>query len=245
MNTQGTRAPGTASDERNGLAYKVGVGVIAAGVVIAASSGLLGGAVFALLMRLLALMGAPEDRDFLPPDYSEAGSQVLVLLGTLVIMCGVWLFSLRLVIELLGLAPRPALTGKMSPRGRRGLGVAAAGLLVIVSAAVPGELIYETSRSGEYPMVLTIIGTVGGLMVLCALFILVPGPLKAVLGWTDRVGWGKLRCGWLNKLGLGLIVLALVGMSLGFEDLLTIVATAGIAILLVGIVPHLLVRGRP
>ena len=220
--------------------------MVAAGAIILMTSGLLGGVVFASLMKLLALIGAPEDRDFLPPDYPEAGPQILVHLGTLVIMCGVWIFSLRLVIELLGLAPKPALTGRLSPRGKQGLGVAAAGLLVILSAAVPGEIIYETSRSGEYPSVLTTIGTVGGLMVLCAVVILIPGLLEGVVGWTDRVGWGKLGCGWINKLGLGLIALAiLIGLIFGLGDPITIIAAAGIGIILVGIIPHLLVDGRP
>lgn len=236
----------TTSVRRAGLAYKVGVGVIAAGIAITATSGLLGGVVFGLLMRILTLMGAPEDRDFLSPDFPEAGSQILVLLGTLVIMCGVWIFSLRLVIELLGLDPRPALTGRLSQRKKWGLGVAAAGLIVIVSAAVPGELIYETSRSGDYPSALTIIRTVGGLMVLGALFILIPGPFKRVVGWADRVGWGKMGCGWINKLGIGLIVLGLFVALLGFVDgPPAIIAAAGAGILLVGIVPHVIAGGRP
>lgn len=244
MKTQGTGTSGTTSVKRAGLAYKVGVGVIAAGIVIAASSGLLGGAVFALLMRLLALMGAPEERDFLPSDYPEAGSQILNLLGTLVIMCGVWLFSLRLVIELLGLAAKPSLTGRLSPRAKLGLGLIAAGLLVGTLAAVPGAIIYETAPSGEYPPTLETVTTVGGLMVLCGLAVLI-SRYRALLGWADRVGWGKLSCGWINKLGLGLIVLALAGGILGFEDPATIVAAAGIAILVVGIVPHVLAGRRP
>ena len=59
------------------------------------------------------------------------------------------------------------------------------------------------------------------------------------------MGWGRLGYGWINKLGLGLIVLALAGGLLGFEDLTSILAAAGIAILLVGIVPHFLTGGRP
>ena len=71
------------------------------------------------------------------------------------------------------------------------------------------------------------------------------GRRSALLGWIDRVGWGRLGYGWINKLGIGLIMLALVGAMLGFEDSTTIIAAAGIAILLVGIIPHFLTGGRP
>ena len=220
--------------------------MVVVGAIILMTSGLLGGVVFASLMRLLSLMGAPEDRDFLPPDYPEAGSQILDHLGALVIMCGVWMFSLRLVIELLGFATKPALTGRLSPRGRLGLGVAAAGLLIGASAVLPESLIYEFSCSGEPWLPFETIATLGGLIVLCGLFILIPGPLKAVQDWTNRVGWGKLGLGRINQLGLGLIALAIViGLFIGLSDPITIIVAAGIGIILVGIVPNLLDNRKP
>ena len=91
-------------------------------------------------------------------------------------------------------------------------------------------------------------GIVAGVVLLGALAVLIlrrPNLRTALLGWTDRVGWGKLGYGWINKLALGLIVLALVGAMLGFEDSTTIVAAAGIGILLVGVIPHFLTGGRP
>ena len=247
MKKQQTAATGAkASDKGSGMAYKIGAAAVVAGAIILMTSGLLGGVVFASLMRLLSLMGAPEDRDFLPPDYPDAGSEVLGHLGALVIMCGVWMFCLRLVIELLGLATRPALTGRLGPRGRLGLGVAAAGLLIGASAALPESLLYEFSRSGESWPLLETIATFGGLIVLCGLFILIPGPLKAVEGWTNRVGWGKLGLGRINQLGLGLIALAIIiGATFGLSDPITIIVAAGIGIILVGLIPHLLDDGRP
>ena len=95
---------------------------------------------------------------------------------------------------------------------------------------------------------LEIVGYAGGVILLGGLAILIlgrPGPRRMLLGWTDRVGWGKMGCGWINKLGTGLIALALAGGILGFEDSTTIVAAAGIGILLVGIIPHFLTGGRP
>ena len=91
-------------------------------------------------------------------------------------------------------------------------------------------------------------GYVGVLVLFGGLAVLILGGRnrhRALLGWTDRVGWGKLGCGWANKLGLGLIALALAGATLGFEEPTTIVAAAGIGILLVGLLPHFLVGGRP
>ncbi len=86
----------------------------------------------------------------------------------------------------------------------------------------------------------------GSVILLGGLAILIlgaPNRRRVLLGWTDRVGWGKVGHGWINKLGLGLIVLGLVGATLGFED--PIFAAAGIGILVVGIVPHILAGGRP
>ena len=72
-----------------------------------------------------------------------------------------------------------------------------------------------------------------------------PNRRRVLLGWTDRMGWGRLGCGWINKLGLGLIALALAGGTLGYENPTTIIAAAGIGILIVGIIPHILAGGRP
>ena len=250
MNMQRTAGIGAkAPDEAAGLAYKIGAAVVVAGAIIVLTSGLLGEVVFASLMRLLSLLGAPEDRHFLPPSEPEAGSELLNFLGILVIMCGVWMFCLRLVIELLGLATKPALTGKLGPGRKLGLGVVAVGLLIGILAELPRTLLYEFSRSGESWPPLETIATVGGLIVLCGLVILIPGGvmlLKAFLRWTNRVGWGKLGLGRINDLGLALIALAIIiGSIFGLSDPITIIGAAGIGIILVGIVPHLLVDGRP
>ena len=102
--------------------------------------------------------------------------------------------------------------------------------------------------AGVAMSILETAGIVATVVVLGALAVLIlrrPNLRSVLLGWTDRMGWGKLGYGWINKLALGLIVLALVGGILGFEDPTTIIAAAGIAILLVGIVPHFLSGGGP
>ncbi len=249
MKTQRTAGAGVkAPDKGSGLAYKIGVAVMVAGAIIAMASGLLGGVVFASLMRLLSLLDAPEDRYFLPPSQPQAGSEILGFLGILVFLCGAWMFCLRLVIELLGLATKPALTGRLGTGGKLRLGIVAVGLLLGISADLPRTLLFEFigyEESGPFET----ISTVGGFIVLCGLVMLIPSGvrlLKAFLSWTNRVGWGKLGLGRINQLGLGLIALAIIiGSIFGLSDIITVIAAAGIGIILVGIVPHLLVDGRP
>ena len=71
MKTQDTGTSGAALIKGAGVAYKVGLGVIAAGVVMFASSLLLGGVTFSAISALLKLFGAPEDRALLPTWTSE------------------------------------------------------------------------------------------------------------------------------------------------------------------------------
>ena len=254
MNTQGAGVSGTASVNITGLAYKVGLGVIVAGFLIFASSGLLGGVVFAAVMDLLTLMGAPEDRQFLPPNEPEAGRQILQFFGGILLACGVCIISFRLVVELLGLAGKPGFTARLDRTDKLGLGVAAIGLLVSVSSGLTQDFLYEILLyeygTGWVMSTLETVGYAGAAILLGGLAVLIlgkPNRRRVVLGWTDRVGWGKLGHGWINKLGLGLIVLTLVGGTLmpGFADAFSIFAAAGIGILLVGIVPHFLGGGRP
>ena len=250
MTTQGTGTSGAASVKRTGLAYKVGLGVIVAGVVMFASSWLLGGIVFAAVMDLLTLLGAPEDRQFLPPNEPEAGGQIVRHLGGVLLACGVCIVTIRLVVELLGLTGKPRFTANLKRPEKLGLGAAGIGTLTIISTGLSQGILHEIFRNEYGPVMSTLeaAGFAGAVVLFGGLAVLIlvePSRRRLLLGWADRVGWGKMGCGWINKLGLGLIVLALVGGALGFEDPTTIVAAAGIGILLVGILPHILAGGRP
>ena len=254
MNTQGTGAAGVTPIKRSGLAYKVGLGVIVAGVVVFASSWLLGGGVFAAVMELLALLDAPDDRQFLPADQPEVGGQMLRHFGGALFACGVCIVTVRLVVELLGLAGKPELTGKLGPVDKVGLGVGAIGFLAMISTGLVQSILYEVFLydygRGVAMATLETIGRVGAVFFFGGLAVLILRRAKyrrGLLGWADRVGWGKMGCGWINKLGFGLLVLALIGgtLSRGFAGESAIVAAAGVCILLVGIVPHILAGGRP
>ncbi len=254
MNTQGTGAAVTASVKGAGLAYKVGLGVILVGAAVFASSWLLGGVFFAAVMDLLALLGAPEDRQFLPPDQPEAGGQILRRLGGILFACGVCIVSVRLVVELLGLTGKPELTAGLDPAVKLGLGAAGIGTLTVVSTGLSQIILYEVFLydygRGAAMVALGTVGGIGAVFLVGGLAVLIlrrPRHRRVLLGWADRVGWGRMGCGWINKLGLGSIVLGLIGGALapGLASAFGIVVAAGIGVLLVGFVPHVLGRGRP
>ena len=251
MKTQGT-VTSVASIDSAGLAYKVGLGVIVVGIVIVSSSWLLGGVVFAAATALLNLIGAPESRQLLPPHEPEAGRQLLQFFGAVLFVCGACIVSLRLVVELLGLVGNSGLTSRLKGVEKFSLGAAVLGLLVGVSCGLTPVLLYAIFHyqygTGAAMSTLGTVGYAGGVILLVGLAVLTLGTSnrrRALFGWTDRVGWGKLGYGWINKLGLGLIALALVGTALGFDGPMSIVASAGIGILAVGIVPHVLEGKRP
>ena len=252
LNTPGAGAPGTPKVKWTGLAYKVGFGVILTGVAIAASSWLLGGVIFAAVSALLSLLGAPEDHTLLPLSEPEAGGKLLQLLGVVLLACGGCMMSLRLVAELVGLAGRSRFVSRLERTERLGAGAAAIGFVTVVVTGLTQTLLREVFLydygANAAIAALETTGYAAGVVLFGGLALLVlgrSGRHRVLLGWTDRVGWGRLGYGWINKLGLGLIVLALAGGLLGFEDLASIIAAAGIAILLVGIVPHFLTGGRP
>lgn len=252
MTTQGTGTSGAASVKSAGLVYKIGLGVILVGIIIAASSWLLGGVTFSVISALLRLLGAPEDRALLAPNQPEAGGQLLQLFGVILLACGSCIVSLRLIVELFGMVGNYVLTFRLKRVDKLGLGAVAIGFLVGVSSGLTQVLLYEIFLyeygTGTAMSTLETAGYAGGLILLGGLAVLIlrrPGPRRVLLGWTDRVGWGKINCGWINKLALGLLALALAGGTLGFEEPTTIVAAAGIGIFVVGIVPHILADGRP
>ena len=147
---------------------------------------------------------------------------------------------------------RPTGLDKLSRGEKLGLGAAAAGLGLGVVSGLSQVVLYE-AFGYDYGApgtmrVLETVGYSGGALLLCGLGALVlgrPNRRRMLLGWTERVGWGKIGHAWINKLGVGLIAAAIVGGALGLEDATTMIAGAGTAILLVGIVPHYLVGGRP
>lgn len=211
-----------------GLSYKIGFAVMATGVIIMVSSGVFGGILFEALMQLLTLLGAPAEREFLPPSEPEAGEQMLQLLGSQVITCGVCIVIIRLLLGLLGLASRPGWTSKLGWANKLGLGAAALGLLIGIAGATPELLLYEFFRygygqQGTMATLETIIG-VGNVMLWIGVALLILGkPVRALFG------------SWVNWLGLGLVAIGITGAVVGWGAPFIIAAVVGAITLLVGV----------
>ena len=240
-----------------GLGYKVALADVAIGLLMLVFSPLVGGIFYWGLTGALNLFGAPEGRTFLPPSEPETGTELLLLLGLCVLVAGVCVFCVRLVLELLELAGRPTLTRRLRPQGKLALGVAAAGAVVFAGGAIPLFVLsfffveYEYSFAGATSM-LDAISQAGRLLMVCSLITLFMwgrGTRGALFRWADSLGWARVRCGWINRLAvamlLGGIVSATFFFMLPFDDVAPGFATVGIAALFLGIVPQFLAGRRP
>ena len=226
------------------LAYKVAAGVFAAGVFFIVFSGPLGGPVFAAIDALLGLLGAPADRGVLPKSEPETGSEVVLLLGGILLILGPYIFGVRLVVELLGVG-EAGMTRAMPVNVKLGLGAALTGALLFLSGRLPAAfiaevLLYDHEASGLLSF-LANVARLGGFIffVGIAAFILTrPLRLNLLLGWTDRVGWGKRRAPWLNRVGVALLLGAVIGALAQFDDAtVSVLLVAGAAILIAGFLP--------
>ena len=240
-----------------GLAYKVALGDIAFGVFMIVWSPFVGGVFYRGLTQLFPLLGVPEDRLILPASEPQTGTELLAVLGAYILATGICIFCVRLVLELLGLAGEPALTRRMRPPGKLALGTAAAGVVVIAAALLPDSLLtlfFLDYDPGDLS-ILEAISQAGGLLLVCALITLLlrgDGIRDALLGWADMVGWAKLRCGWINRLAVALVVGGTISMIpffwkpwMPFDDVAGIFASTGVTVIVLGIVPQLLAGGRP
>ena len=117
-----------------GVAYKVAIGVMMVGVMIVIASpfvgGILGTQVIAPLLE--QFLNAPADRDVFNASDTQAGVELLALLGIANVIMGLCLFCLRLVLETLGLAGAPGLTYGMRPPSKMLLSIVAIVLSLLV-----------------------------------------------------------------------------------------------------------------
>ena len=226
MKAQGTSQPG----RKIGYFYKLGLAAIATGIIIAVSSDRPGGILFAGLMKLLTLFGAPEDRDFLPPSEPEAGEDILQMLGMMTIACGAGIFSLRLLSEVLGFTGKLGWAARQRGTIKLGLGAAALGFLFYVSGALPALLLYEfflyNYGAAGIMSTLNTVENVGSAIFYCGLALLI----------LQRLEWLNALLGsWISRLGLGLIVIGTIGAVVGWGVPFIIAAVVGIVTLMVGV----------
>ena len=102
------------------------------------------------------------------------------------------------------------------------LGVVAVGTVVFAAGICPMILLALLFIDYE-PAVTEIMSALGavlwtGLLLLtCSLITLfLQG---ALFGWADVAGWAKLRCGWINRLSVALIVVGVIGMVRSFRSM--------------------------
>ncbi len=243
------------------VAYKVALGVAAVGVLMIVLSPFFGGLLYTrAITPLLDILGGPEEREFLPRSEPQTGAEILALLGGCNLVVGICMFCVRLVLELLGLAGEPGLTRRLGTPGKLALGTAAAGVVVFAAGAFPGMLVslllidYESEVLGM-ASALDVISQAGRLLLLCALITLFLGGddrRGALLRWTEVVGWGKIRCGWINRLALALVLGGTISLIpffwtpwMPFDDVAGVFARTGVVVLVLGVVPQFLAGGRP
>ena len=237
-----------------GVAYKVALGDIAFGVFMIVCSPFVGGVFYRGLTQLFPLLRVPEDRLILPASEPQTGTELLAVLGVYILAIGICIFCVRLVLELLGLAGEPALTRRMRPPGKLALGTAAAGVLVIAAGLLPEPLLtlfFLDYDPGDLS-ILDAIRQAGGLLLICSLITLFLDGRGALIGWTDAVGWGRIRWGWINRLAVALVVGGTISMIpffwkpwMPFDDVAGIFASTGVTVMVLGIVPQFLGGGRP
>ena len=231
-----------------GVVYKVGAGVAALGLLVIVGSAIFGGLFQRLVMEILELLGAPDDRAFLSRDASGAGGALLSLYGFCLFACGVCVFSVRLALELPGLTGQQALTAGMSLWAKLTAGAGAAGVVLLTVAALVEFLVLLFVRDDDTGTRTGAALTTGAVLIGVAIVAYLlggAGRRAFLLGWTDRVGWGRVRCGWINRIGLALLVAAIFFTVLPFSGLATPFIIIGLIALLSGVIPHYLARGRP
>ena len=157
------------------------------------------------------------------------------------------MFMVRLVLELLGLAGAPALTRRMRDRGKLAVGAGAAGAVVFTAGTLPGGLISLLFDDHAYAVqgvttALDVVSQAGGLLMLCSLITLFLWRRNALLRWTDAAGWGSVRCGWVNRLALAMVAGGIIGLIpfMPFHDVANVFASAGVVVLVLGIVPQMM-----
>ena len=229
-----------------GVVYKVALGVVAVGVLTIVLSPFVG--VFLHNLVIVPLMELQSVAGY--EDEPETGAEFLALFGVCYVIAGICMFLVRLVFDLLELAGGPVLTHGMRPRGKLALGMAAAGTVVFAAGIFPMILLsllfvdYESAVTGVMSALVAVLRT-GILLLACSLMTLFLH--GAPFGWADVGGWAKLRCGWINRLSVALVVVGLIGMIpfLPFDEVAAVFALTGAAVLVLGILPQLLAGRSP
>ncbi len=226
-------------------AYRVGLIVMAAGVLVILLGSVLGNLFFLALSGMLDLFGVPEERGLLSPSNHKAGTQLLSLLGSATLLCGAIIAGFRWLMEIPVFGGRSAIYDRLGWLDRVGVGVVLVGVAFLIIVTVGEFVLSEVSRdyygSRLGTSMLSIVARIGSGLLLCGLLLLIlggPRRRRALLRWTNRKGWGKIGCGWINKLGIGLMGFGLLTLLLGLPESMGIIVVAGAIIILLGLTFH-------
>ena len=249
---QGTaRAPG--------LIYRIGTTSMVIGLLVSLGSGVLGGIVFAATMALFKTLGAPEDRNYLSVDYPQTGTEILLLLSTGIFFSGLFIYSSRLLIELLGLPVERHVSLGFTLGDKLLAGIATIGTLIFTLTFTPlfllefllANVFYENPAEAFAPT-LELIGGVGMWLMIGGLiifFLMRPHRLPNLFGWMVNFGWGRLGWTRVNLTASVLILVAIVCQMFGWNSIfgltMNMIVGTGFVMILTGIVPHFLTRGKP
>ncbi len=236
----------------SGLIYRVGVATMLTGVMISVSSGFFGGIVFAGTSKLLEALNAPE----LPTtEGAETGSVFILVFGFGVFLSGVFIYSLRLLIELVGFPVERHLSRWFTLGDKLFLGTATISTLVVILSIIP-LIVFEAVFLDNPAVELT--SLLNSTLTACA-WLMVGGfvmfffrrryTLPKVCRRFNSFGWSKLGWIWVNLLGSGLILFAFIVPGFGLSSLfglsMNAITGTGLVMILTGIIPHFLARDKP
>ena len=223
------------------------------GLLISLCSGLLERFASVLYFQLLGVLNI--DEDLVLPLGTETGKELVLYLGVGMFLTGAFVYAFRMSIELLGLPVEQHLSRWYTMCDKLALGMAAIGYVIFVLCAIPlfflEEVLYDNSSSVLTsilnPILTASVWTVlGGLIIF---FLKTRYQLLSIYNQVISFGWGKLGWTWVNKSAPIMILFAFTSQLFGWNSTFgltmnTIIVT-GFVMILSGVFPQFLARGKP
>ncbi len=227
------------------------------GVVISLSSGIFGGIVSAGYLNLLEVIGADENTGAF--GGFDPGRGIIGFLGAGMFSIGAFVYAFRMSIELLGFPVERHLSHRYTKGDKLALGIAAIGYVVSFLGVIPlfvlEEVFYDNPATTltsvlNWILVASVWMMLGGLII----FLLKARHrarhwLQSMYNRVISLGWGKLGWTQINLTASGMVLIAFTCQLLGWNSIFgltmnTIIVT-GLVMILSGVFPHFLARGKP
>ncbi len=236
-----------------GLIYRIGAASMVTGVVISLSSGIFGGVASAGYLNLLEVIGADENTGaFLGID---PGRGIIGFLGAGMFFIGAFVYAFRMSIELLGFPVERHLSHRFTKGDKLALGIAAIGYVVSFLGVIPLFVLEEVFYDNPATTLTSVLNWIltasvwlmfGGLIIF---FLKARHRLQSLYHRVISLGWGKLGWTRVNLTASSMILIAFTCQLFGWNSIFgltmnTIIVT-GFVIILSGVFPHFLARGKP